>query len=238
MIRVLRQVMLLTMKDLRIEARSRQTVGLVVVLGILIVTVLGLGLGPEFFRLISGGALAGGSGASGSVAAAVLWVAYLFAGVLCFEKTMSLERQDGALAGLLLAPLDRGVIYAAKLLSNLALMLGVAGIITPVAILFFAFDLSAHPLGFIAIMGTSMLGFAAVGTLFSAVISSSRLQGGLLAMVVFPLTLPLVLASTQMMNRLYQAGEGFHGSAFAVLVAFDGIFLVVSWLAFEWVIEP
>ena len=48
-------------------------------------------------------------------------------------------------------------------------------------------------------MALGMLGFAAVGTLFAAVVSSSRLQGGLLALVVFPLTLPLVIASTHMM---------------------------------------
>src|SRR5512133_4013811 len=95
----------LAAKDLRIESRTRQTLGLVLILGILIVTVLGLGLGPQR--------------ASGPAAAAVLWVAYLFTGVLCFEKTMALERQDGALAGLLLAPIDRGVIYAGKLISNL-----------------------------------------------------------------------------------------------------------------------
>jgi heme exporter protein B len=224
MIGILRQAALLAMKDLRIETRSRQTVGLVVVLGILIVTVLGLGLSPQQ--------------ASGPAAAGALWVAYLFSGVLCFEKTMSLERQDGALAGLLLAPLDRGVIYLGKLISNLVLMFGVSAVITPVAILFFGFDLSVRPLGFISIMGISMLGFAAVGTLFSAVVSSSKLQGGLLAMVVFPITLPLVVASTQMLFRLYRDGQPFDGSAFAVLVAFDVVFLVVSWLAFELVLEP
>jgi heme exporter protein B len=224
MTRVLRQILLIASKDLRIEARSRQTLGLVVVLGILIVTVLGLGLGPQQAR--------------GFSATAVLWVAYLFSGVLCFEKTMAVERQDGALAGLLLAPLDRGVIYLGKLVSNVALMLAVAAVITPVGILFFGFDLSAAPLGFLAIITISMLGFAAVGTLFSAMVSSSRLQGGLLAMVVFPITLPLVIASTQMTQRLYQGGEPWNGSAFAVLVAFDMIFLVVSWLTFEWIIEP
>ena len=56
---------------------------------------------------------------------------------------MAVERQDGALAGLLLAPLDRGVIYAGKLASNLVLMLAVAAVITPVGMLFFHFDLSA-----------------------------------------------------------------------------------------------
>lgn len=224
---VLRQISLLALKDLRIEARSRQTIGLVVVLGILIVTVLGLGLNLNPQR---------GTEAAG--ATGILWVAYLFAGVLCFEKTMALERQDGALAGLMLAPIDRGVIYAGKLISNLALMFAVAAVITPVGILFFGFDLSAHPFAFAGIMGLSMVGFAAVGTLFSAVVSSSRLQGGLLAMVVFPLSLPLVISSTQITSRLYQTGGVVDGKAFAVLISFDLIFLVVSWIAFEWVIEP
>jgi heme exporter protein B len=220
----LRQMVWLAAKDLRIEARTRQTLGLVLILGILIVTVLGLGLGPQR--------------ASGPAAAAVLWVAYLFTGVLCFEKTMALERQDGAMTGLLLAPVDRGVIFTAKLCSNLVLMLGVAAVITPVGVVFFSFDLSAAPLGFLAIVALSMLGFAAVGTLFSAVVSSSRLQGGFLALAVFPLTLPLVLTSTRLMTRLYEDGQPFSGSAFAVLLAFDAIFLAVSWVAFEWVLEP
>lgn len=224
MIRTLRQVAMLAMKDLRIEARSRQTMGLVLVLGILIVAVLGLGLSAEQ--------------AAGPAATAVLWVAYLFSGVLCFEKTMSFEQHDGALAGLLLAPLDRGVIYAGKLISNLALMLAVAAVITPVGVVFFHFDLSAHFLGFLGIMGLGLVGFAAVGTLFAAVVSSSRLQGGLLAMVVFPITLPIVVTSTRMTTRLYEVGGAVDGKAFAVLVAFDLIFLVVSWIAFEWVIEP
>ena len=224
MIRILKQMAWLTLKDLRIESRTRQTLGLVVVLGILIVTVLGFGLGPQQ--------------AAGPAAAGVLWVAYLFSGVLCFEKTMAWERQDGALLGLLLAPVDRGVIYAAKLCSNLLLMFAVAAVVTPVAIVFFHFDLSAAPLRFLTIIALSMLGFAAVGTLFAAVVSSSRLQGGLLALVVFPLTLPLVVASSYLMQSLADQGKTFGGSGFALLLAFDLIFLALSWLAFEWVLEP
>lgn len=243
MIRPLRQALLIAAKDLRIEARSRQTVGLVIILGILIVTVLGLGLNSgQALTFATQEPLTASQMSlrrtSGIVPTAILWVAYLFSGVLCFEKTMAVERQDGALAGLLLAPMDRAVIYIGKLLSNLALMYSVAAVITAVGILFFGFDLSAAPLGFFAIMGISILGFAAVGTLFAALVSSSRLQGGLLAMVVFPLSLPLVISSTQLTTKLYQDGVPWSGSAFAVLLAFDAIFLVVSWLAFEWVIEP
>lgn len=222
---ILRQIALLAGKDLRIEARSRQTLGLVIVLGLLIIIVLGLGLGPE--QLIN---RAG--------ATATLWVAYLFSGVLVFEKTMAVERHDGALASLLLAPIDRSVIYLGKLISNLTLMLALALVITPVAVVLFKVDLSAAPGQFALIMAMSMLGFAALGTLFAAAVSSTRLQGGLLAMVVLPLALPLVIASTQMTIQLFQDGRSIGGAGLAILLAADVIYLVVSWLVFELILEP
>jgi heme exporter protein B len=220
----LNQIALLIAKDLRLEARTRQTLGLVVVLGLLIIVVLGLGL-P---RMQDGGL----------AAPAIVWVAYLFGGVLVFEKTMSVEHYDGALEALLLAPLDRGAIYAAKLIGNLLLMLALAAVVTPAAMILFGLDLSSAPLGFIAVIGLSMIGFGAVGTLFAAVATSSRLQGGLLAMLVFPVALPLVIASTQMLTHLFRDHQPLTAPGLAVLVAFDGIFLVVSWLVFELVLEP
>lgn len=219
------QFLTLVQKDLRIESRSRQTLGLIVVLGVLIIVVLGLGLGVQ-------------NNVPGHSATAVLWVAYLFAGVLCFEKTMAVERVDGVLAALLMAPIDRGVIYLAKLASNLVLMFAVALVVTPAGVLFFGFDLSAAPGSFAAVIGLSLVGFAAVGTLFSALVSSSRLQGGLLAMMIFPITLPLVITSTQLLLAAYRDGTGIVSSGLGVLIAFDVIFLTVSWLVFEWVLEP
>jgi heme exporter protein B len=220
----LRQIAILVQKDLRIEGRTRQTMGLVLVLGVLIVSVLGLGLSANKEAAALG-------------TPSILWVAYLFSGVLCFEKTMAVERQDGALAGLLLAPIDRGVIYAGKLVSNLILMFAVAAVITPAGILFFGFDLSPAPLGFAGIIAVSMLGFAAIGTLFSALVSSTRLAGGLLAMAVFPLVLPLVIASTQQVTAMF-SGRDPGGTGLAILLCFDAIFLVVSWIVFELVLEP
>jgi ABC-type transport system involved in cytochrome c biogenesis permease component len=151
---------------------------------------------------------------------------------------MAVERNDAVLAALLMAPLDRGIIYLSKLLSNLALMLAVAAIVTPAGILFFGFDLSSNPLTFASVMSLSILGFAAVGTLFAAVVSSTRLQGGLLAMMVFPITLPLVIASTQLMVRAFRDGVSPGAGGIGILLAFDVIFLTASWLVFEWVLEP
>ncbi|MCC7144998.1 MAG: heme exporter protein CcmB [Phycisphaeraceae bacterium] len=279
--RLLGQIVTLTGKDLRIEARTRQAIGLVVVLGLLIVVVLGLGLSPEQMGGGMGGGISGGGeakgdtltpalslkegegaatsggvasedaasggisggggdsgGGGGFAATAILWVAYLFGGVLVFEKTMAVERDDGALAGLLLAPVDRGVIFLAKLLSNLVLIAGLAAVVTPAAVLFFRFDLSAAPGSFVLVMALSILGFAAVGTLFSAAVSSTRLQGGLLAVLLFPISLPLVIASTQLLARLFRDGQAIGGLGLGIILAFDAMFLVVSWIVFELVLEP
>ena len=223
MIGALHKIALLVGKDLRIEARNRQTLGLVIMLGVLIIVVLGMGLGRQ--------------DAPAFGAAAVLWVAYLFGGALCFEKTMAVERQDGAVTALFAAPIDRGIIFVGKLVANLVLMLILAAVVTPVAILLFGFDLSAAPGGFVAVMTLSMVGFAAVGTLFSAVTGSTRLPGGLLAVVAFVLCLPLVIVSTTLLMRLFEEGGALDLQGLGIILAFDVIFLVVSWLVFER-IEP
>ena len=169
--------------------------------------------------------------------AAILWVAYLFSGILCFEKTMAAERQDEAMSALLMAPIDRGVMFLAKLAANLVLMLGLALVITPVGMVLFGFDLSAAPGAFAGILFLSLVGFAAIGTLLSAAASAARRQGGLLAILVFPLVLPLVIASTQLMLGLSGTARS-GGGGMGILIAFDAVFLVASWLTFELVIEP
>lgn len=227
----LNQLFWLVAKDLRIEARGRQTMAIVLVLGVLIIVVLGIGFGASG----TGGT---GQPVSGFQATAILWVAYLFGGVLCFEKTMDVERRDDALAGLLMTPVDRGVIYAAKLLTNLALIAGLALVITPIAVMFFRFDIAGNLGGFTLILSLGMIGFAAVGTLFAAAASSTRLQGGLLAMLVFPLCLPVVIVSTQMMRELFLHGGQLSMPGLALLAGFDLMALTVGWLVFEQVLEP
>jgi heme exporter protein B len=221
-----RLVLLLAAKDLHIEARARHATATVAVLGVLIVAVLALGLGP-------------GRTVDGAGATAILWVAYLFGGILCFERSMGVERQDDAMAGLLLAPIDRGVIFLSKLITNLCLIAALALVVTPVAIILFRFDLSAAPMAFVRIIGLSLVGLAALGTLFSAVTNRPGGHGGLLALLVLPLSLPLVLTSTQLTLRAFAGtGPSMTGRGELTLVAFDVVFLVSSWLAFELVLEP
>ena len=222
----LKTISILVRKDLRVQARARHAIALVLVLGLLIIVVLGLGLSQ-------------GGKISGLAPLASLWIAYLFGGVIAFEKSMVMEHSDDALAGLLLAPIDRGAIYISKLITNLVLMAMLAVVITPAAVVLFRYDLGDHLGAFAAIIGLGMLGFAALGTLFSAATSSTRLQGGLLPLLVFPLSLPLIIMTTQMMRKLFEEGDAEISSlGLGSLVAFDVIFVVMGWLIFEFLLEP
>lgn len=213
---------LLVWKDLRIEARSRSTVALTTATGVLLVAVLGLGGGGAAHR-------------AGSEAGAILWAALLFAGVLCVERTMAFEHEDDAIAGLMLAPVDRGTIYLSKLLTNLILMTIAAGVVAPVGIVLFGFDLSASPWGFALATALGLVGFAAVGTLLSAAVGGSRMRGGVLMLLALPLCLPLVVVSTRLAASL--AGPGGASPGFGVLVAFDVVYVAASWLVFEFLLE-
>jgi ABC-type transport system involved in cytochrome c biogenesis permease component len=77
-----------------------------------------------------------------------------------------------------------------------------------------------------------------VGTLFAGAVSSSRLLSGLLAIIVFPLALPLVIVSTQLMRKLFANNEPLDAMGLATIAAFDAVFLVLSWIVFEFVLEP
>src|SRR5690606_1650165 len=56
------------------------------------------------------------------IAAAMIWVTILFAGILGLGHSFGVEKEQDALIGVLLAPIDRGALYFGKFLANLALL--------------------------------------------------------------------------------------------------------------------
>src|SRR5439155_484482 len=52
----------------------------------------------------------------------VVWIVFLFAGILGFNRSFAAERENACLEGMILAPIDGGAIYFGKLLSNLVFL--------------------------------------------------------------------------------------------------------------------
>jgi heme exporter protein B len=217
----LAQVLAILWKDIRCELRSKQTW-------------MGMGLFALLVLVIFNFAFDLRVDNKAAIAPGVLWVAFVFASLLGLGRTIAAEREKGSMDRLSLCPVDRKAIYLAKLLGNL-LFIGVVEIVAlPVFAALFDVPLFAGTLLPIVLLGT--LGIATVGTLFSAMAAATRARELLLPVLVFPLIVPVVISAVRATGSLMVPALN-EPPWIGLMAAFDIIFLSISMLTFEFVIE-
>jgi heme exporter protein CcmB len=169
-------------------------------------------------------------------AAGILWIAIAFAGTLALGRTFERERYSETLRALLLAPAPRAALYVGKLLGMLAL-LGVAeGLLVPlVALLFQASAWFSRPLLLLAVLVGGTVGFAAVGTLFAAMLVRARSRDVLLPILLYPITIPVIIGGVRGTAALLAspADEVTATMWIGILFAFDAVFVTLSLWTFE-----
>ena len=211
------------MKDLRLEARTRESLTAILAFSLVVAFIFNFAFdpSPQIVAVVGPG---------------IVWVAYIFTGVLGMNRTFILERERGTLDGLLLAPVGRDAIYLGKLLGALTLLLVVEALMLPVFLVLY--DLSLLNLWFIAIAVAATVGFAAVGTLFSALAVHTRAREVMLPLLFLPVVLPIVIGAVAGTGEALD-GNGWSGVGrwLQLIVAFDIVFLVLSSWAFEFVLE-
>ena len=216
----LEQVLTILWKDIRCELRSKQTW-------------TGMGLFALLVLVIFNFAFDLRVDNKAAIAPGVLWVAFVFASLLGLGRTIAAEREKGSLDRLLLCPVNRKAIYLAKLLGNM-LFIGVVEIVAlPVFAALFDVPLFGALLP-IVLLGT--LGIAGIGTLFSAMAAATQARELLLPILVFPLIVPVVIAAVRATGTLMVPVVN-EPPWLGLMAAFDIIFLTVSILTFEYVIE-
>lgn len=165
-----------------------------------------------------------------------LWVAFTFSGMLGLNRSFTLEKDRGSLDGLLLGPMDHSAIYLAKWLSNWLFISLIEAITLPLASALFNLNLIRADLLLITALGTG--GYAGVGTLFSALTVSARTREMLLPALLFPITVPLLLAAVKATGGLLD-GDTLAGVGhwLSLLIAFDLIFVTLAYILFDYVVE-
>jgi heme exporter protein B len=168
-------------------------------------------------------------------AAGILWIAIAFAGTLALGRAFERERQSETLRALLLAPADRPAIYIGKLLGLLALLAGVEVILVPIIGLLFQAPIFERPFLLAALLAAGTIGFASVGTLFAAMLVRSRSRDVLLPVVLYPITVPVIIAGVRGTAALFQAevDEPMAVAWITMLGAFDAVFLTLALWTFE-----
>lgn len=218
----LRTVWLVTRKDLLIEVRSREIVYTTLFFAVSSVLVFAFGFVRD------------GSPVK-DAAAGILWIAIAFSGTLALGRTFERERHSETLRALMLAPVARSAIYVGKLVGVL-LVLGVVEIVVvPLVALMFQAPMFAYPVLMAGLLAAGTLGFAAVGTLFAAMLVRARSRDVLLPILLYPITIPVIIAGVRGTASLLQADVDIPMARawLSMLVFFDVVFITLALWSFE-----
>ena len=218
----LRSVWLVMEKDLRVEFRSLEVFYTTAFFAVASVLVFAFGFVRE------------GEPVEGA-AAGILWIAVAFSGTLALGRTFERERHNETLRALMMAPVDRPALYLAKLLGVLVLLTAVEIVVVPLVALMFQAQLFAQPLTLAALLLSGTVGFAAVGTLFAAMLVRARSRDVLLPILLYPITVPVIIAGVRGTSALLQADADLAMARawLSLLVFFDVVFITLALWTFE-----
>lgn len=210
-------------KDMLIEIRSKEFVFSVLVFAILELVIFSFAFSIR-------------ANMADMAASGILWVALTFGGVIGFNRIFAVEKENARLEGLMLCPVDRSIIYWGKLAGSFIFMLAVAVVVTPIFLILFNLPLLLPRLALIIVL--AIIGFAAVGTLFSAVAINTRARDIMLPILFLPIIVPVIVAAVKATAPVL-AGKAWGDilTWLQIIIAFDIIYLVVATLVFEFVIE-
>lgn len=220
-----RRVRAIARKDLTTELRAKAGFNSVASLGVTILILLGLALGPDAEALRN-------------AAVGAVWLATLFSGVLAFNRSFQVELESGALEPLLQYPGPRWTIFAGKLLGNIMFLTLMVAIVVVAGVVLFGVRIPSDWPSLIGVLALGMVGLVVLGTFYASMASRSRAREVLLPLLLFPMLVPVLIAATTASKALLGADVMHEAGAWIrLLVAYDLVFLTATFIAFEHVIE-
>ena len=218
----LRTALLVLRKDFAIELRSLEVLTTTLFFAVACVLIFA-------FAFVKEGQ------AEGDAAAGILWIAIAFAGTLALGRTFERERYGETIRALLLAPAPRPAIYVGKLLGILCLLGLTEVLLVPLIALLFAAPLLARLLLLLPLLVCGTVGFAAVGTLFAAMLMRARTRDVMLPILLYPMTIPVIIAGVRGTAALLASPPDEPTAIMwvAILLCFDVVFVTLSLWTFE-----
>lgn len=212
-------------KDLKAEFRTKEMLSSMLIFAFLVIVTFSFAFNPtiESIKQILPG---------------IIWVAFLFSGILGLNRSFLSEHNNESIQGLMLAPVDRSAIYFGKVVSNFCLTTLIEAVSLPIFLILFDFNYYASWFWLAVVIVSGTFGFVAVGTFLAALASNTRSSEVLLPIILFPIIIPVVIGSVEMTKLLF-AGGGLAEIAIwlRVIAVFDVVFLVIPFLLFEYLLE-
>ena len=210
-------------KDLIIEYRSKQAFLTTLFFGLLVLVVGNFAMASDQFS---------------SFAPGILWISFLFSGLLFLNHIIYIEMEESTLAGLILSPATPGQSFLGKMLSATIFLIALETVLLPVFHVLFNFQFTWNSLWLLLVIILAAIGYCSLGVLFSTMSLGLKNREIILSVILFPILLPmLVMAVKSSIILLNDLKMIQFYSWLKLLVTFDVIFFVLSYWAFFWILE-
>jgi len=216
----LRTVFLHLTKDLRLEWRSRDAIVGVLFFTLLVAVVFSMAFDPT-----------GNPGLARQIVGGLLWVGLLFASITALNGSWDRERRNHVLDAHRMAPAAPSALFLGKAIANFLFVTFVEIVLAPVFILFFNLHVLGQAWVLLAILPLGTWALVVNGTFFAALSLRARNRQMLLPLVLFPITIPALLAMVQATTAVV-TGEFEPALWIRLLAGFDIAFTTVCILLF------
>ncbi len=213
-------------KDLTLELRTKQSVPAMALFTVTVYVLFHFGLDRDSL--------------DGELASGVLWVTLLLAAVIGVTRLFAVEREEGGIEALLLAPVDRTALFVAKAAALFIYLVALELVAVPLfGLMLLGPDLfNALPeLPLVILLAD--VGLAAVGALVSALAAETRARELIVPLLLLPLLVPLLIGAASATEPLLR-GDGTPedlGRYLALLAGYDGVFLAISLAVFDFLLD-
>ena len=216
---LLKDVKTMVWKDIVAEARNKEMVTSILTFAILILVIFNfaLRLTPQIILELAPG---------------ILWITFIFSGILGLTRLFVVEQENNTIHGLLLSPVSRENIYVSKAISTFQFMFVSEIIVIPLFSILF--NVSLFNLLIFAVIILTTIGFASIGTFFSAIATNTRSREIMMPKLFVPIVVPIIIAAVISTGIVIQGGGWDDIYKWVqLIVVFDILSIVFSMLAFE-----
>jgi len=206
-------------KDIVVEFRSKSTISLMVLFSLVTSMLFSITVPVAYAQ---------------SIGASLLWLIFIFVGMLGYARAFVREVELETLDGLRLAPVHPASILAGKMVYNLVLMLLTEAVVLPVFIGVFNMSI-ARPLLFLGIITLGNAAFVTAMSSLAILVIKSRSKELLLPVIAFPVIFPVVSSTVFALNMAVSGKvQGIEGPV-KMIVSFAVIILAIAFLTSEYV---
>jgi heme exporter protein B len=203
----------LLLRDMRLAVRVGGGAAVGVLFFLLVVTLIPFAVGPDLALLAR-------------IGPAILWLGALLASLLALDRLLAMDQEDGSLDLILMAPIPLELVLASKALAHW-LTTGLP-LVAAAPLLGLLLNLEPAATGAVALTllaGTPALTF--IGLIGAALTVALRRGGLLLAVLVLPLTVPVLIFGVAASNAAIVGPVPF-GTPFSILCSLTLMSLVVG----------